>query len=297
MELPSRENLPPEPETPREDTEPPPQDPVPDSPPSLQDTTPPAQLTPVPEPTNIETPVTSHAPSETDSTQPTTPSSATAPAPSRPQPGQGSKISHRPNSSIVPIIPAIPHISLPSRPVRQAPISSASEASKNTEEQPSNADHLANAVDVAAQAKEEVYISSEQNSSSGSTAKAAPKSWADLVRTMAPAKSNSEATDATPSAQPNGVLSKTESLADVLSSYSVESIRDNSKISFLEPRGLVNTGNMCYMNSVRSALRRLLTELTFGNRFCKFSSSAFHFIIFSIILAKELPIVSEVIPH
>ena len=262
MELPTRENLPPEPETPREDTEPPPQDRAPDPAPSLQDITPPAQLTPVPEPANIETPVTSHAPSETDSTQPTTPSSATAPAPSRLQPSQGAKISHRSNPSIVPIIPAIPHISLPSRPVRQAPISSASEASKATEEQPSNADHLANAVDVAAQAKDEVYISSEQNNSSASTAKAIPKSWADLVRTMAPAKSSSEAPDATPSAQPNGVPSKTESLADVLSSYSVESVRDNSKISFLEPRGLVNTGNMCYMNSVGSAFRTLLTELT-----------------------------------
>jgi ubiquitin carboxyl-terminal hydrolase 10 len=37
------------------------------------------------------------------------------------------------------------------------------------------------------------------------------------------------------------------SLADVLASFSVES---EKKVTFLEPRGLVNTGNLCYMNSV-----------------------------------------------
>jgi len=41
--------------------------------------------------------------------------------------------------------------------------------------------------------------------------------------------------------------SNSGSLGDVLRSYTVES---DNKIPFLEPRGLVNTGNMCYMNSV-----------------------------------------------
>ena len=158
----------------------------------------------------------------------------------------------------MPIIPAIPHISLPSRPAKQAPVSSASEASKPVEEPPSNADHLANAVDVAAQNKEEGSVTSEQNGSSVSAPKAAPKSWADLVRTKAPPKSDSTAPNGTISTQPNGILpSKTGSLADTLSSYSVESISNSSKICFLEPRGLVNTGNMCYMNSVSSSFRDL----------------------------------------
>jgi ubiquitin carboxyl-terminal hydrolase 10 len=40
---------------------------------------------------------------------------------------------------------------------------------------------------------------------------------------------------------------RSNTLADVLASFSVDS---EKKVTFLEPRGLVNTGNLCYMNSV-----------------------------------------------
>ena len=40
------------------------------------------------------------------------------------------------------------------------------------------------------------------------------------------------------------------SLAEALRQYNVEG---ETPLSFLEPRGLVNTGNMCYMNSVSTA--------------------------------------------
>lgn len=43
---------------------------------------------------------------------------------------------------------------------------------------------------------------------------------------------------------------KNESLVDVLSSLGVGSENSGNKVAFVEPRGLVNTGNMCYMNSV-----------------------------------------------
>lgn len=81
--------------------------------------------------------------------------------------------------------------------------------------------------------------------------KEAPKSWADLVRTMAPPKSTIAASEANVVTQTNGVTNtKTASLSEALSSYNVAEAREISKLAFLEPRGLVNTGNMCYMNSV-----------------------------------------------
>lgn len=77
---------------------------------------------------------------------------------------------------------------------------------------------------------------------------APPKSWADLVR--------AKNAGAVPGVQSNGVsntlktqaLPKSASLAEALRQYTSAS----GRLHFLEPRGLVNTGNMCYMNSVRS---------------------------------------------
>ena len=82
--------------------------------------------------------------------------------------------------------------------------------------------------------------------------KAAPKSWADLVRTKAaPTVSKKAQVTSKANIQTNGfVTSKTKSLADALNSFDVEDNSDPERLFFLEPRGLVNTGNMCYMNSV-----------------------------------------------
>ena len=85
--------------------------------------------------------------------------------------------------------------------------------------------------------------------------KAAPKSWADLVRSQpapnishGPPQANGIATPA------NGLApDKVNSLAEALNSFSIKDSKETSKLSFLEPRGLVNTGNMCYMNSVSLA--------------------------------------------
>lgn len=108
-------------------------------------------------------------------------------------------------------------------------------------------------MDASAQAKaEEHALATEQTTATTSPAKKeAPKSWADLVRTMAPPKSTNAAAEANVVTQTNGVANtKTASLSEALNSYSVAEARENSKVAFLEPRGLVNTGNMCYMNSV-----------------------------------------------
>jgi ubiquitin carboxyl-terminal hydrolase 10 len=97
--------------------------------------------------------------------------------------------------------------------------------------------------------------------------KTAPKSWASLL-----AKNPSTATDTvaatrnSPAASAvNGTIatdgafggdaaslagfakSNASSQAEALHNFQVSS---GSKLAFLEPRGLINTGNMCYMNSV-----------------------------------------------
>jgi len=80
--------------------------------------------------------------------------------------------------------------------------------------------------------------------------KAAPKSWAELLRSKAAASSADAAASVTGAAITNGIIApKVNSLADAVRMYDVN---NESKISFLKPRGLVNTGNMCYMNAVSS---------------------------------------------
>jgi len=199
----------------------------------------------------LETPSTSHPPSEALSTQPTTPSSTVTPQQTTPK----NYISGRPNVPIIPIVPAIPNIPVASRPSRRASTGAGSESANPAV--PSNAVHLANAVETAAQVNEGAGIS--VNSGEGPTSppiKMGPKSWADLVRTMGPPSASAKASVASDvAAQTNGhSTSKAGSLADALGSYSVKDSSESAKIAFLEPRGLVNTGNMCYMNSVSFVL-------------------------------------------
>lgn len=147
-------------------------------------------------------------------------------------------------------MPAVPNLPLASRPSKRASVSAASSVINGA---PSNADHLATAVETAAK----VNAESEDPAKSVKTVdsppfKAAPKSWADLVRTTG--QNTTAGTLQAPRdsvAQTNGFApTKAGSLADALGSYSVKENGENAKIAFLEPRGLVNTGNMCYMNSV-----------------------------------------------
>lgn len=90
--------------------------------------------------------------------------------------------------------------------------------------------------------------------------KAPPTSWANLFAKSSARASvdgsgvngangaNGDSVDATTNF-PGSAFSKSNvnSLAEAIQSYAVE---NNGKLDFLEPRGLINTGNMCYMNSV-----------------------------------------------
>lgn len=201
-----------------------------------------------PGPPSQETPLTSHAPSETDSTQPTTPSSAVAPMLPRQQSAAPSKPLHKANLSI-PIVPAIPNVPLPSRPAKRASVSVTSETVATAA--PSNADHLTNAMRVAVHVNQDESSTASESivTPTSSPAKAAPKSWADLVRAKpSNIPSGVKAMDGAP-LPVNGLQHpKASSLVDVLRNYDLGS--ENSRVVFVEPRGLVNTGNMCYMNSV-----------------------------------------------
>lgn len=201
---------------------------------------------------NHETPLTSHAPSEDDSTQPTTPSSVMAQFAPRPYHYLSTKSPGRATSTLpLPIIPVIPNISFAFRVPKRASISTASEAIKAPKL--SNEEHLAVAIEATSQNKgRDDIIDTDSDTVPSSPPKPAPKSWADLVRAKAPRSSKiSDKAGGEEVAQLNGFLApKTTSLSEALSSYSVDGVKEDAKISFLEPRGLVNTGNMCYMNSV-----------------------------------------------
>ena len=213
---------------------------------------------PVPalEPSSSATPITSKAPSEAESSQPTTPSS-TVPPPqqSRPLPSSGVKVGNRQPARIVPVVPVLPNIPSVSRSSKRQSVSIVSEKGKILES-PSNADHLENALEVtqrAAAGEEEVSIDSEQTSKASSPqVKAAPKSWADLLKIKAPVTlPSTKFVSDTAGAIPNGVhISKAGSISDVLDTFSVPDGEADNRLTFLKPRGLVNTGNMCYMNSV-----------------------------------------------
>lgn len=94
-----------------------------------------------------------------------------------------------------------------------------------------------------------------------------PSSWANLFAkplARAPVNGsgvngvngvNGDSTDAINNF-PGSAFSKSnvDSLAEAIQSYVVE---NNGKLDFLEPRGLINTGNMCYMNSVSLCLKTI----------------------------------------
>ncbi|KAF2747439.1 cysteine proteinase [Sporormia fimetaria CBS 119925] len=179
----------------------------------------------------IETPSTSHTASQASSPKPTP-----TPTPSILPPPAGR--SHARTATI----PAVPLI-----PIR--PAKSASVASTNQKPLKSPTDKEATKKDDATtlpQVQEPEAVQAPKP-----TTPPKPKSWADLVRTKAapavqtPALTNGDIGATRP------LTAKGTTRADVLSSFSV---LEGSKMAFLEPRGLVNSGNLCYMNSILQVL-------------------------------------------
>jgi ubiquitin carboxyl-terminal hydrolase 10 len=186
----------------------------------------------VPSDAEVDTPSTSHPPSEADVPivqQPAAQITAAAP-----------KHARNITKPAVPLIPIKP---------AKAP-SAASTTQKSVKSPPAEKPQPKAVDEVAAPAPE--AVSAEE--APKPAAPTAPKSWAELLRAKNAAAAPQAQAQAQPPVTSNGIVNtngpvapKSNSLADALASYSVDA---EKKVSFIEPRGLVNTGNLCYMNSV-----------------------------------------------
>ncbi|KAJ9245475.1 hypothetical protein DTO169E5_780 [Paecilomyces variotii] len=197
-----------------------------------------------------QTPTTSHAPSETASTQPTTPSSAVPQSTSRPQnqaqPQAPVKSSGAPRPA-VPVIPVVPIVA-------QSPTNR--QQSKDGSGRPSTTANE-NAADSSRDASAEATTTESTNvveePAKPASQPPAPKSWADLVKSKSASRNAGVPTPS--STEGSGLaVSRSQTLAEVLKDLGADVDQYSDKIAFLEPRGLVNTGNMCYMNSVLQIL-------------------------------------------
>lgn len=179
---------------------------------------------------NLETSSTSEQ-HDADSTQPTTPSSVAA----APKTITTPRVSVR---AVVPVVPVPPKASPQQKSV---PLID----SKPELESAPTADDV-NQNDEKAVPEDSAKLKVETPSPAS---KPPPKSWADLVRSKTQKSSFAHSPTENASSSTSALSSKSNSLAEVIKAFKVD---EDSHFAFLEPRGLVNTGNMCYMNSVSS---------------------------------------------
>lgn len=239
-----------------------------------------------------ETPSTAQPPSEdAPSTTPTTPSSVQQ----TPQPQSAQKTSTStkvaPRNIALPLIPALPVAkhSPTASDSKQKPVEpAASEVKADAHETPQSSaeTQLAAETTEAEEVKPAPAVAGP------------PKSWANLFKGAAHAAArsdNSQPTGSSSAASGGFVRPTNESLSDALTSFDASA--KDAKVAFLEPRGLVNTGNMCYMNSVLQVLVSCVPFYDFLDQVGKKAAHSFKsdtpLIDAMIMFMREFPIIDS----
>ncbi|KAK4249067.1 hypothetical protein C7999DRAFT_39765 [Corynascus novoguineensis] len=229
---------------------------------STQGTQQAGDATPKPEPrteapaTRSETPSTQDQPSEAAvSSAPTTPSSAQPPKPSAATPSTPAGV--KPAVPAVPVVPALP---------KPSPRESKSAAPAEKDLAKTQATVVP--VEQATESAKPAGGSTDGNAEAVQPAPAwsKPKLWTGLFSKPGGIAASTSSAAAAAQGQTNGVTAEglaavagtggfakanASSLAQALQAYRPGT---PDRLAFLEPRGLVNTGNMCYMNSVLQVL-------------------------------------------
>ncbi|KAK8138825.1 ubiquitin thiolesterase [Apiospora sp. TS-2023a] len=210
-----------------------------------------------------EVPSAHEPPSETtESTTTTTPASAQdaqVPANASVTPTKAAKPAPR---AAAPAVPVLPKTTKPATKEPKGPSSNdrpAADASPAASQQSPADTPVAPSTDAAA----------EESQPAAAPAPMKPKLWTGLFANAAPAAATSPGSQAVPEVATAGTVENGEangddvavtgtfaktnanSLAEALARFRVGK---GQKLAFLKPRGLINTGNMCYMNSVLQVL-------------------------------------------
>lgn len=191
-----------------------------------------------------QTPTTTQGPSEdTESVVSTTPSSTQLS--SLPTGGEANPLATKSQRTAVPAVPVVR--SIPKSQSKDTTSTTPQKVKEEIPEEPkSTPSVVTNGYDVNEPISQEIKATPP-----APKAWATPRAWTGLFGSSG-APSAPSVVGGSQNESSGFGKKNTESLAEALRSFNAGA--KASKISFLKPRGLVNTGNMCYMNSVLQVL-------------------------------------------